>query len=168
MIEVKVKKLSDTAIMPTYGSEKAAGMDLYADISQEYMSKNKSNDSFAFTLDKNGVYGMIIQPHSTAIIPTGLSIEIPDNCFGGIYARSGLASKQGLRPANCVGIVDSDYRGEVMVALHNDTQGIQKIENGQRIAQLIIQPYYTIDLIEVNNLSETDRGEGGFGSTGIK
>lgn len=152
-IQLKIKRLTDTAKLPTQGSTKAAGLDLYADIPVE---NNKLEQS----------HSLLIEPHQTLFIGTGLSMEIPDGFFGGIYARSGLASKQSLRPANCVGIVDSDYRGQVIVALHNDSDIPQIITHGQRIAQLILQPCFNIIITEVNNLSETDRGEYGFGSTG--
>ena len=143
---IKVKRLTDTAVIPTKGSEYAAGMDLYAD----------------------GDYR--IPSGHTEKISTGIAIEIPHGYFGGIYARSGLATKQGLRPANAVGIVDEDYRGEIIVALHNDNiehVATPKIINrGDRIAQLVIQPYLNFGFEEVDELDDTDRGEGGFGSTG--
>lgn len=150
MIEVKVKKLSDTAIMPTYGSEKAAGMDLYADIK---------------SLNTDKIY---IGAGDTFKIPTSLSFELPEGYCSFIMARSGLATKKGLRPCNCVGLCDEDYRGNYIVALHNDSKETQVVEHGDRIAQLMFVPYVQANLVEVNNLSETDRGEGGFGSTGIK
>ena len=93
-------------------------------------------------------------------------MEIPEGYFGAIFARSGLATKQGLRPANCVGVVDADYRGEVIVALHNDTAEAREIAAGERIAQIVIMPYLSVEFTEVDNLSSTARGEGGFGSTG--
>lgn len=142
---VEIKKLKDTAILPSRGSEEAAGYDLYADCPQQ-----------------------VIEPHTTQMIPTSLSVAIPKGYFGGIYARSGLASKQGLRPANCVGVIDSDYRGEIMVALHNDTDEERVIEHGERIAQLIIQPFLEIEFAQTDELLDTKRGSGGFGSTGTK
>lgn len=148
-MRVKIKKLTNTAVMPTRGSKYAAGYDLYADL--------KTKDEIA-TVE--------IRPHETVKVGTGLAVEIPKGFFGGIYARSGIATKQGLRPANCVGIVDSDYRGEIIVALHNDTNEAQYIHNGERIAQIIASPYLPIDFEEVEELSNTDRGSGGFGSTG--
>lgn len=138
------KKLDIAAKQPTRGSAAAAGYDLYG-------SNTKEID---------------IAPHSTVMIGTGIAIEIPDGYFGGIYARSGLASKKGLRPANCTGVVDSDYRGEVKVALHNDTNEPMTIMPQERIAQLIIQPYEDVEFAEVDELSDSERGKGGFGSTG--
>ena len=144
MVSIQVKKLRPTAILPTYGSEKAAGADLYA------------------CLDET----VEIQPGKTVFIPTGLAMQIPDGYAGLIYARSGLASKAGLAPANKVGVVDADYRGEVMVALHNHSTEVRYVECGDRIAQLVIAPVYQADFCEVDELSETARGDGGFGSTG--
>ena len=144
---MKIKQLYSDAIIPTRGSEEAAGWDLYAHLPQESIE---------------------IPPRSAVMIDTGIALEIPKGNFGGIYARSGLACKRGLRPANCVGVIDSDYRGEVKVCLHNDSNDWQKIYNKERIAQLVIQPYTTITLEEVEDLDNTDRGDGGFGSTGTK
>ena len=141
---VKVKRLTDTAVLPTRGSEHAAGYDLYADCRES----------------------ITIEPHETAKIGTGLSMEIPDGYFGAIFARSGLASKQGLRPANCVGVCDSDYRGEYIVAVHNDSNHPRVIDPGERIAQLVVMPHLAVTFDEVEDLSDTDRGDGGFGSTG--
>lgn len=143
---MKIKKLNDLAHTPTRGSEQSAGWDLYAATS----------------------YDIIIQPGQTVKIGTGIAVEIPSDHFGGIYARSGLATKQGLAPANKVGVIDSDYRGELIVALHNSSDIDQVVTAGSRIAQLIIQPYTSVSLEEVNDLSDTDRGSGGFGSTGTK
>lgn len=142
--KIKVKKLNKKAIIPTKGSVGAAGMDLYACVDSP----------------------VLIMPHSTVKIGTGLAIELPNGYFGAIAARSGLATKRGLRPSNCLGVVDSDYRGEVIVALHNDTDEPQTIEVMERIAQLIVMPYLSFELNEVEELSDTDRGKGGFGSTG--
>ena len=139
------KKLKDNAITPTKGSKYAAGFDLYSCIDSEELW---------------------IPAHETVKIGTGIAVAIPNGYFGAIYARSGIATKQGLRPANCVGVVDSDYRGQVIVALHNDTDEPQMITNGERIAQLVICPYENVELNEVDNLDETERGDGGFGSTG--
>lgn len=144
--DVAVKKLNPDAVLPTYGSEYAAGADLYACIEQE--------ESF--------------QPGETKLIPTGLAMEIPVGYAGLIYARSGLASKKGLAPANKVGVVDADYRGEIMVALHNHSNSPVSIEPKERIAQLVITPYLTANFLETTELSDTVRGEGGFGSTGHK
>lgn len=144
-VPVQIKKLNENAIVPTNGSEKAAGHDLYACI--------------------DGVT-LVIPAGQTVKIGTGIAVAIPDGYFGAIFARSGLATKSGLRPANCVGVVDSDYRGEVIVALHNDSDEIRCVGNGERIAQLVLMPYLPIDLYEVDELDETVRGTGGFGSTG--
>lgn len=147
MEQVKVKKMRPGAKLPVRGSASAAGADLCACLDYDLVS---------------------IPPHATKMIPTGLAMEIPEGMFGAIFARSGLASKRGLRPANCVGVVDSDYRGEVMVALHNDTDLNQMIENGDRIAQLVLMPYCVNQFTEAKELSETERGGGGFGSSGTK
>lgn len=144
-MEVKIKKISEGVTTPKKGSDKAAGYDLYACI---------GNESY------------IIPPRETAKIGTGVAVEIPDGYWGGIFARSGLATKQGLRPANCVGVIDSDYRGEVIVALFNDSDEPRIIHNGDRIAQFIIMPYLQFNIKVINELSKTERGEGGFGSTG--
>ena len=145
MIEnIKVKKLNSLAKLPSRGSEQAAGYDLYA-------ATDKAID---------------ITPHSTIKIGTGLSFELPKGTFAAIFARSGIATKRGLRPANCIGVCDSDYRGEYIVALHNDTNENQRIEPQERIAQMILLPFIEMHFDEVDNLSETERNEGGFGKTG--
>lgn len=156
MLDVKIKRLSDTAIMPTYGSAKAACMDLYADIpvGNRY-------------LNEDGVNKLLIEPHKTIFVSVGFALEIPEGYCGLIYARSGLSCKQGLRPGNCVGVVDEDYRGTVMVALHNDTNENKVISHGDRIAQLMFVPYEQANLVEVDGLGKTERGSGGFGSTGV-
>ena len=144
MEKVAVKKLREGAILPTFGSAQAAGADLYACLERD----------------------VTIAPGETAFIPTGLAMELP-RCYAGlIYARSGLACKRGLAPANKVGVVDSDYRGEFIVALHNHGSQPQTIAHGERIAQLVVTPVLIPEYIEVETLSETDRGAGGFGSTG--
>lgn len=143
-MEIKVKKLNDKATLPTRGSEYAAGYDLYAAIENN----------------------ITVPAHSTEKIGTGLSFELPDETFAAIFARSGLATKQGLRPANCVGVCDSDYRGEYIVAIHNDTDEDKIIEPGERIAQMILMPYIPMIFIETDELSESGRGQDGFGSTG--
>ena len=143
---VNIKKLNEKAVIPAYGSEYAAGADLYACLEGE----------------------LTIQPHETAVIPTGIAIEIPVGLAGFIYARSGLATKKGLAPANKVGVVDCDYRGEVKVALHNHSGVAQTVSAGERVAQLVITPYITANFCEVDELSQTVRGAGGFGSTGSK
>ncbi len=143
-MKIEIKKLNENAVIPTRGSEQAAGYDLYAAIDEP----------------------ITILPHETAKIGTGLAIAVPDGYFGAIFARSGLAAKQGLRPANCVGVADSDYRGEYIVALHNDTDFERTIAPKERIAQLVVMPYLAVEFDEVDELSETARGAGGFGSTG--
>ena len=154
-MDIKFKCLSETATMPTYAHANDAGMDLYADLHPLQEDIESEVESYC-----------LINPHSTKMISCGFAIAIPEGYFGGIYARSGLASKQSLRPANCVGVVDSSYRGEVMVALHNDSDEIQEIKHGQRIAQMLIQPVVSVALKQVEALDETERGEGGFGSSG--
>ena len=144
MANIKVKKLNEFAKLPTRGSEYAAGYDLYAATNQ--------------ILD--------IAPHSTIKVGTGLSFELPEGTFAAIYARSGIATKRGLRPANCTGICDSDYRGEYIVALHNDTDEMQSVEPGERIAQMILLPYIEMKFNEVDELSDTTRGSSGFGDSG--
>lgn len=146
MPKVAVKKLKENAILPTYGSEFAAGADLYALPDEE----------------------IVIAPGETKLIHTGLAMEIPQGYGGFIYARSGLASKRGLAPANKVGVVDADYRGEVMVALHNHSQVAQTVAAGERVAQLVIAPFLKVDFEETDALQDTVRGAGGFGSTGTK
>ncbi len=143
---VRIKKLDEKATIPTYGSEFAAGADLYACLEAP----------------------LTINPHETILVHTGVAMEIPTGFAGLIYARSGIASKRGLAPANKVGVVDSDYRGEVMVALHNHSAIPQTIENGERIAQLVIAPYVVADFVVSDELDDTERGSGGFGSTGKK
>ena len=143
-VDVNIKKLYEDSIVPTKGTEKAGGFDLYAHV-------------------VNKVY---IPAHSTVMVKTGVAMEVPDDAIGGIFPRSGLATKQGLRLANCVGVIDSDYRGEIIVALHNDTDIPRKVNNGDRIAQLIFIPILNVSFNEVDQLNETDRGDGGFGSTG--
>jgi len=143
---VAVKKLRPQAKLPTYGSEYAAGADLYACLEAP----------------------VTIAPHTTALIPTGLSFEIPAGWAGMIHARSGLATKRHLAPANKVGVIDSDYRGEVMVSLHNHSNEPQTVEPEERIAQMVIMPYLAAQFYEAEELSDTIRGAGGFGSTGTK
>lgn len=144
---MKIKLLNNLAKIPTRGSEEAAGWDLYA------------------ATDKD----ITIAPHETVKIGTGIAVEIPSGLFGAIFARSGIATKQGLRPANAVGVIDSDYRGELIVALHNDSTEHQMVTAGSRIAQLVLIPYFKINNFQiVDELSNTERGDGGFGSTGAK
>lgn len=141
---IRVKKLKPNAILPTYGSAEAAGADLYACLEN----------------------AIVIQPGETVFVPTGLAMEIPKGNAGLIYARSGLACKRGLAPANKVGVIDSDYRGEFIVVLHNHGATPQEIVHGERIAQLVITPVLTPSFTEVDELSDTTRATGGFGSTG--
>lgn len=157
MINVKIKRLSESATLPTYGSEKAAAMDLYADCSLEFYKKQ---------IDSN-IQGVAIQPHETVKIGTGFAIQPPEGYCALILARSGLATKQGLAPANKVGLCDEDYRGEYIVALHNHSELTQVVRHGDRIAQLMFVPYEQANLIEVEALGSTERGSGGFGSTGL-
>lgn len=145
-MDVRFKRLNDLAKIPTRGSKFSAGYDLYA-----------ATD-----------YDIQIPPHSTVKIGTGLAIELPVGWFGAIFARSGIATNRGLRPANSVGICDADYRNEYIVALHNDTTETKTVQAGERIAQLVILPCQDIDFKEVDELHDTDRGMGGFGSTGEK
>ena len=145
-IQLKVKKLLPEAKLPAYGSEFAAGADLYA-------------------LSENPIR---IAPQETAIVHTGLAVEIPEGYVGLIFARSGLATKKGLAPANKVGVIDCDYRGELRVALYNHTKYVQTVEPFERVAQFVIMPYVAAQFEEAEELSDTVRGEGGFGSTGTK
>mgnify|MGYP002865172669 CR=1 FL=1 len=143
-MQIKIKKLGETSKIPSRGSDYAAGYDLYADLQED----------------------KCIQPHTTEKISAGIAIEIPEGYYGGIYARSGLSVKEGLRPANCVGVIDADYRGPVTVALHNDSNEMRIVHPGDRIAQLVIQPFLAVEFAETDQLSDTIRGQGGFGSTG--
>ena len=144
-VNIKVKRLSNTSTIPTRGSAAAAGYDLYASLEEP----------------------VTIPPHSTVKIPTDLSFELPDGTFAAIFARSGLATNEGLRPANCVGVCDSDYRGNYIVALHNDTDENRLVSPGERIAQMVLLPYISMIFEEVDELEETERGVNGFGSTGV-
>lgn len=144
MDKVRVKLLREGAQLPTYGSAEAAGADLYACLPEP----------------------VTVHPGETVFVPTGFAMEVPKGCAGLIYARSGLACKRGLAPANKVGVIDSDYRGEVIVALHNHSANPQTVAQGERIAQLVITPVFTPGFRQVETLDDTLRGEGGFGSTG--
>lgn len=144
MSSIRVKKLNPNAILPTYGSAEAAGADLYACIQTP----------------------VTIEAGETVFIPTGLALEVPKGCAGLVFARSSMGAKRGLAPANKVGVIDSDYRGEIRVVLHNHGKIAQQVEPGDRIAQFLIVPVLTPAYEEVNCLSDTDRGTGGFGSTG--
>ena len=144
MNPVRVKRVLEGAELPTYGSAAAAGADLYACLEE----------------------AVTIQPGETVFIPTGIALEVPQGCAGLIYARSSMGAKRGLAPANKVGVIDSDYRGQVMVALHNHSVLPQTVEPQERIAQLLITPVFTPGFVETEELSDTQRGAGGFGSTG--
>ncbi len=143
-VNVRFKKLDPKAQVPSYGSAAAAGADLYA------------------------LTGAVLQPGQTALMHTGIALEIPEGYAGLIYARSGLATKRGLAPANKVGVIDADYRGEIMVSLHNHSSQVQSVEAGERIAQLVVTPFLRVEFDETDDLSDTARGAGGFGSTGTK
>ena len=145
-MEIKIKKLRHGATIPTRGSTAAAGYDLYA------------------CLEQRRIW---IGPHESAKIGTGIAIAVPEGYFGAIFARSGLATKEGLRPANCVGVADADYRGEYIVALHNDSDVTRIINDGDRIAQLVVMPCLPVEFEEVETLDETERSDGGIGSTGV-
>ena len=144
--QMNIKKLNERAVTPKYGSDFAAGADLYA---------AEESD-------------VVIGVGETRLIHTGIAMEIPEGLVGLIYARSGLASKRGLAPANKVGVIDSDYRGEIMVALHNHSNEPQTVGAGERVAQIVFAPFYTAEFNETDELSDTVRGVGGFGSTGTK
>lgn len=142
-MDLKILKLNDNATIPSYGSKSAAGADLYSCEGE-----------------------LVFAPNETKLVHTGIAMEIPEGYVGLIYARSGIATKRGLAPANKVGVIDSDYRGEIMVALHNHSGAESKIEAGERVAQIVITPYLTVNFVETNELDDTERGIGGFGSTG--
>ena len=144
--KLNIKKLNEKATIPTYGTEYSAGADLYACMEQD----------------------VLIKPNETVFIKTGIAMEIPVGYAGFIYARSGLSTKKGLAPANKVGVIDADYRGEIMVALHNHSNEEKTVGKNERIAQIVITPFLKVDFNEVENLSDTVRGTGGFGSTGQK
>lgn len=146
MAHVPFRKLRAEAKLPVHGSQYAAGYDLCA------------------CLEGDGA--LVIPPHSTAKLPTGLAFALPEGTFGAIFARSGLAAKQSLRPANCVGVIDSDYRGECIVALHNDSGEARVVRSGERVAQLVLLPFLPMEFEETDALPDTARGAGGFGSTG--
>ena len=143
-MKLNIKKLDERAIIPTYGTEYSAGADLYS------------------------IEAVTVEPHKTVLVHTGLALEIPEGYAGLIFARSGLACKRGLAPANKVGVIDADYRGEIMVALHNHTEAPVSIDAGERVAQLAIMPFLKADFELADELSDTVRGAGGFGSTGKK
>lgn len=146
-MNINFKRLNQRAVIPAYASKNAAGLDLNA-------------------LVQNGAKAQKIPAGETFKFGTGIAVEIPSGYFGAIFARSGIATKHGLRPANCVGVIDSDYRGEIIVPLHNDSDKSKTIRDGDRIAQMVIMPYLSAELIEVKELNGTERNMGGFGSTG--
>lgn len=147
MNEIKIKKLRENAVVPSRATEGSAGADLYAVLEGE---------------------SLCVKPHETVLVPTGLAFQIPDGFVGLVFARSSLGTKRGLAPANKVGVIDSDYRGEVMVSLHNHTDEVQTIQNSERIAQIVIVPFLKAGFIPCDELDDTLRGAGGFGSTGTK
>ena len=157
MVNVKIKKLTEKAKIPTKAHAEDAAFDLYADI---------PNDTFIPWGSIEERNGLKILPHTTVKVGTGVAMAIPNGYWGAIYARSGIATKQGLRPANAVGVVDSSYRGEIIVALHNDSSETQIIEHGQRIAQFMLAPVILTEFEEADNLDETSRGAEGFGDSG--
>lgn len=143
-MRINIKKLTETAKLPERGSAYAAGYDLFADLKE----------------------AVEIAPKQTLMINTGVAMEIPEGYWGGIFARSGLSTKEGLRPANCVGVVDADYRGPICVALHNDSEVVRTVVPGQKVAQMVVVPFLAVEFEEVAELSDTIRGVAGFGSTG--
>ncbi len=145
-MEVRIKKLNENATVPTYGTEYSAGADLYS-------LKGES---------------ITVEPHKTVMVHTGIALEIPEGYAGLIFARSGMACKKGLAPANKVGVIDADYRGEIIVALHNHSEAGITFDGGERVAQLSIVPFLKAEFTLTDELSDTVRGEGGFGSTGRK
>jgi len=146
-MQVNIMRMFDDAIVPTFGSDGAAGADLYARIDNER-------------------HMQAIYPNSTQMISTGICMEIPEGYVGLVFSRSGLATKQGLSLANCVGVIDSDYRGEIKIALHNHSDSIRKVKHGERVAQIVLVPFLKPVFHEQDSLSDTARGEDGFGSTG--
>lgn len=146
-MQVNIMRMFDDAIVPTFGSDGAAGADLYARIDNER-------------------HMQAIYPNSTQMISTGICMEIPEGYVGLVFSRSGLATKQGLSLANCVGVIDSDYRGEIKIALHNHSDSIRKVKHGERVAQIVLVPFLKPVFHEQDSLSDTTRGEDGFGSTG--
>ena len=155
-INVKIKRLSETAQLPTKAHDSDAAFDLYADIQDTFKPFGSTED----------IKGIKVMPGQTVKVHTGFSTEIPIGYWGAIYARSGLATKQGLRPANCVAVIDAEYRGEWLIPLHNDSSDVQIIHHGDRIAQFMLAPVIETSFEEVSELSDSDRGEGGFGSSG--
>lgn len=175
MLNLKIQRLSDTAKLPTKAHTEDACFDIYADIPDEEYSvvniKNVTEQTFDVFFNQSNLIesgkGVAIQPHQTVLIPTGFATEIPHGFWGAIFARSGLASKQGLRPAQGVPVIDEPYRGQWIIPLHNDSEETRIIHHGDRICQFMLLPYFDTILTEVDNLTGTDRGEGGFGSSGV-
>lgn len=169
-LDLKIQRLTDTAKLPTKAHENDACFDIYADIPDEeyYVEKREQLSEFMFggaNLTESGK-GVAIHPHQTVLIPTGFATEIPHGFWGAIFARSGLASKQGLRPAQGVPVIDESYRGQWFIPLYNQSNEVQIIHHGDRICQFMLLPYFDTTITEVDTLNSTDRGEGGFGSTG--
>lgn len=156
-IKIQVKKTHNSAKMPTKAFQSDAGLDLYSCLP----------DAEFHEWGGGKVNGIKIRPGETVMIGAGIAMSIPDGYFGGVFARSGLSTKEGLRPANCVGVVDCSYTGEIIVPLYNDSNETRIVTNGQRIAQLVIMPCPAVELVEVKNLDKTTRNDGGFGSSGV-
>lgn len=159
-MEIKIKRLTPTALIPTKAHASDACFDLYLDAHDALYHEWNGG------VEIKEARGIKIRPHETVMLHTGIAMETPIGYYAAIYARSGLASKQGLRPANCVGIIDAEYRGEICVALHNDSDETRIVHHGDRIAQMAILPVLDVNLVEAGKLSETERGSGGFGSSG--
>ena len=167
-MKIKSKRLSDTAKLPTYGSEKAACADIYCDLRvDKCIELNPDADFKHMEVNTDHFEQVYVSPHETVKIPTGWAFQPPEGYAGFIYARSGLATKNGLRPSNCVGVCDEHYSGEYIVAVHNDTDEYQFIHAGDRIAQLEFRPYEQAEFELVDELDKTERGLAGFGSTGV-
>ena len=174
MLNLNIKRLTNTAILPTKAHPQDACFDIYADIPEEEyciekpLNMNNLSDIFfnVNNLTEQGK-GVAIYPHQTVLIPTGFATEIPHGFWGAIFARSGLASKQGLRPAQGVPVIDENYRGQWKIPLHNDSEETRVIHHGDRICQFMLLPYFDTTITEVDELDSTDRGEGGFGSSGL-
>lgn len=159
-MEIKIKRLTPTALIPTKAHASDAAFDLYLDAPDALYHEWNGG------VEVKTASGIKIRPHETVMLHTGIAMETPIGYYAAIYARSGLASKQGLRPANCVGVIDAEYRGELCVALHNDSDQTRIVCYGDRIAQMAILPVLDVKLVESDELSETERGSGGFGSSG--
>lgn len=159
-MEIKIKRLTPTAQIPKKNFASDACFDIYLDAPDAFYHEWNGG------VEIKAARGIKIRPHETVMLHTGIAMETPVGYYAVIYARSGLASKQGLRPANCVGIIDAEYRGEIMVALHNDSDQTRIVYHGDRIAQMAILPVLDVKLVEADKLSETERGSGGFGSSG--